>query len=348
MEHQFNRDKQLAGKKWVRLFMKRQPSLSLRQPEATSYARATGFNKPAVQKFFSLLTEIVDKYKLDGSRIYNCDESGMKTVQQKHSKVIAVKGKKQVGSMTSSERGKNVTVVCCTNACGHYIPPVFIFGRKRMNPVFMDYAPPSSKGFVQDNGWMTMTLFKSYLEHFVEMVKPSKERPVCLILDGHSSHTRSLEALDYAKSNGVILLSLPPHTTHKLQPLDVGFFKPLQTYYDRYISRWLRSHPGRTFTEYQVTGAFNEAFGKAATVATAVNAFAKCGIWPLNADIFSDADYSAAETTNQPQEYGQGGPVEQEAVHCEEPVPDDITEAVEVLAPANEDIASGTLAYIKR
>lgn len=188
LEHQFNRDKQLAGKKWVRLFMKRQPSLSLRQPEATSYARATGFNKPAVQKFFSLLTEIVDKYKLDGSRIYNCDESGMKTVQQKHSKVIAVKGKKQVGSMTSSERGKNVTVVCCTNACGHYIPPVFIFGRKRMNPVFMDYAPPSSKGFVQDNGWMTMTLFKSYLEHFVEMVKPSKERPVCLILDGHSSH----------------------------------------------------------------------------------------------------------------------------------------------------------------
>ena len=299
--HQFDKNKELAGKKWVRLFMKRHPSLSLRQPEATSYARATGFNKPAVRKFFALLTEIVDKYKLDGTRIYNCDESGMKTVQQKHSKVIAVKGKKQVGSMTSAERGKNVTVVCCTNACGHYIPPFFIFGRKRMNPVFMDHAPISAKGFAQENGWMTMELFKSYLEHFVEMVKPTTEQPVCLILDGHSSHTRSLEALDYAKSNGVILLSLPPHTTHKLQPLDVGFFKPLQTHYDRFISTWLRSHPGRTFTEYQVAEAFNEAFGKAATVATAMNAFAKCGIWPLNEDVFSDADYSAAETTDQPQ-----------------------------------------------
>lgn len=30
----------------------------------------------------------------------------MKTVQQKHGKVMAVKGKKQVGSMVSSERGK--------------------------------------------------------------------------------------------------------------------------------------------------------------------------------------------------------------------------------------------------
>jgi len=300
--HQFNENKELAGKKWVRLFMKRHPSLSLRQPEATSYARATGFNRTAVQKFFGLLTEIVDKYKFDGTRIYNCDESGMKTVQQKHGKVIAFKGKKQVGSMVSSERGKNVTVVCCTNACGHYVPPMFIFGRKRMNPVFMDHAPTSAKGFAQDNGWMTMELFKVYLEHFVEFVKPTKERPVCLVLDGHSSHTRSLEALDYAKANGVILLSLPPHTTHKLQPLDVGFFKPLQTFYDRYISTWLRSHPGRTFTEYQVAEAFSEAYGKAATMATAVNAFAKCGVWPLNPDVFSDADYSAAETTDQPQD----------------------------------------------
>ena len=63
-----------------------------------------------------------------------------------------------------------------------------------MIPVFMYHAPPSSKGFAQDNGWMTMALFKSYLEHFVEMEKPSKERPVCLILDGHSSHIRNLKA----------------------------------------------------------------------------------------------------------------------------------------------------------
>jgi helix-turn-helix, Psq domain/Tc5 transposase DNA-binding domain len=97
LHHQFNTEKDVAGKKWVRLFMKRHPSLSLRQPEATSYARATGFNKPAVDKIVSLLTEIVDKYKLDGSRIYNCDESGMKTVQQQHSKVIAAKGKNKLG-----------------------------------------------------------------------------------------------------------------------------------------------------------------------------------------------------------------------------------------------------------
>ena len=79
-----------------------------------------------------------------------------------------------------------------------------------MIPAFMDHAPISSKGYVQDNGWMTMELFKTYLEHFVEFVKPTREKPVCLILDGHCSHTRSIDALDYATANGVIMLSLPP------------------------------------------------------------------------------------------------------------------------------------------
>lgn len=296
--HQFNREKETAGKKWLRNFLCRNPSIALRQPEATSYARATGFNRPAVQKFFNFLQQIIEKHCLDGSRLYNVDESGMKTVQQKHAKILAVKGKKQVGALTSAERGKNVTVVCAANACGHFVPPMFIFPRKKMNPIFMDHAPSSSKGFVQENGWMTMDLFKTYLQHFVEFVKPTREQPVCLILDGHSSHTRSIDVLDYATSNGIIMLSLPPHTTHRLQPLDVGFFKPLQTYYDRFIDRWLRHHPGRTFTEYQVTEAFADAFGKAATVGIAQSSFEKCGIWPFNADIFTDADYAAAETTD--------------------------------------------------
>lgn len=47
--------------------MKRHPDLSLRQPEATSAARASGFNKIAVGKFYALLTEVVDKYKLTAS-----------------------------------------------------------------------------------------------------------------------------------------------------------------------------------------------------------------------------------------------------------------------------------------
>ena len=47
-----------------------------------------------------------------------------------------------------------------------------------------------------------------------------------LIADGHSSHV-NLRFLDYADRERIIVLILPPHTSHRLQPLDLGLFAPL-------------------------------------------------------------------------------------------------------------------------
>jgi len=84
-------------------------------------------NKPAVDKFYSQLDSLIQKRGLNGSRIFNCDESGMKTVQQQNAKVLAKTGKRQVGSMTSADRGINVMAICTVSACGIYIPPCFVF-----------------------------------------------------------------------------------------------------------------------------------------------------------------------------------------------------------------------------
>jgi len=276
LTHSFSEIKKMAGKKWLYGFRQRHPNITVCKPEPTSFARAAGFNKVAVKKFYELLGLLINKYNLDGSRISNCDEMGMKTVQQQPAKVLARTGKHQVGSLTSAECGKNVTVICTANGCGRFVPPCFIFPRKRENPILMGHTPSCSKGFFQESGWMNGDIFVKCLQHFIDFEKPTTEKPVVMILDGHSSHTKNVEVLELARANGVVLLSLPPHTTHRLQPLDVGFYKPLQTYYDRYIDRWLRSHPGCVFTEYQVGEAFSEAYGKAASVAIAVNSFRKC------------------------------------------------------------------------
>ena len=92
------------------------------------------------------------------------------------------------------------------------------FSEEKRKPILMDHTPPSSKGFFQESGWMTCEMFVKYMEHFIAFANSSKNNAILLIFDGHCSHTRSFEPLEIARQNGIILLSLPPHSTHRLQP----------------------------------------------------------------------------------------------------------------------------------
>ncbi|KAK7099863.1 hypothetical protein V1264_022909 [Littorina saxatilis] len=296
INHSFNKEKKTAGKDWYRLFKRRHPEISLRQPEATSFARAEGFNREAVNRYFNLLEELVDDNSLHASRIFNMDKTGISTVQKKCQKVLAQKGKHQIGSMSSGERGVNTTLVVCASAAGNYVPPFVIFKRKRMPPSLAEGSPVGSVVTCNDSGWMDGNMFYSWLQHFIKHVKPNVEEKVLIVLDGHKSHTSNLDAINLAREHGVILLSLPPHTTHKTQPMDRSVFKPLQAYYDQAIERWLRNNPGRLVTPFQICSLFNEAYLKTATMQTAMNGFRSCGIWPCSREVFEDSQFEASIT----------------------------------------------------
>lgn len=294
IEHRFNNG--IAGKEWLRGFRKRNPNISLRQPEPTSAARARAFNKPQVLKFFETLGTLMDTESIEPLQIYNMDESGLSTVQ-KPPKILASTGRKQVGSLTSAERGQHITVVCCMNSIGNFVPPALIFPRKNKKDELLDKAPPGTIGLYQETGWMTTELFVKWLKHFCAYAKPTKEKKVLLLLDGHISH-KSLEAVTYAKENGIILMCFPPHCTHRMQPLDVTFFGPLKVYYNQECTTWLKNHPGRVITSYQIGELFAIAYCKAATVKNAVSGFSKTGISPFNPDIFPDHLFAPADTTD--------------------------------------------------
>jgi len=185
--HRFNPEKKMAGKKWLYGFLKRNNRISLRKPEAASLARAMGFNKPAVHNFFTLYNRVIQENDLQASRIFNCDETGVSTVH-KPTKVLASKGKHQIGALTSAERGRNITVVCCMSGTGQYIPPAFILPRKRMKAELMDAAPAESMAVCKGSGWMNGSIFRQYLEHVKKHANALENNKMLLILDGHSSH----------------------------------------------------------------------------------------------------------------------------------------------------------------
>ncbi|CAM1330499.1 Uncharacterised protein r2_g3954 [Pycnogonum litorale] len=179
-----------------------------------------------------------------------------------------------------------------------YVPPMLIFPRKRMKDELKVNAPPGTIFACQENGWMNIEIFCQWLEHFIEVIKPSKTNKVLLILDGHVSHTQNIAALERASEVGVIMLSLPPHTTHRIQPLDRSFFKPLNTYYNQAVETWLRTNPGRAVSVYQISELLGKAYGRAATIATSVNGYAKCGLWPVDRYVFDESEFAPATVTD--------------------------------------------------
>lgn len=300
INHSFNQEKKMAGKGWLYSFLSRNIQLSLRNPEATSMARAKGFNRVAVKTFFDLLGSLIEKYKFSPNNIYNVDETGILTVPNKPSRVLSLRGKKQVGSLTSAERGDLVTVEMCISAAGVYVPPMFVFPRVKENPRLMDDAPPGASAAYCKSGWINKDSFILWFNRFLEFSNPSAEKPVLLLLDGHKSHTKSLELIELARKNNVVILTFPPHTTHRLQPLDVAAMAPLSAYYEQEVKKWLFTHPGRCVTIYEVAKLFKTAYIRAAVMETAIKGFSKTGICPFNPDVFPDHLFAPSLTTDQP------------------------------------------------
>lgn len=150
----------IAGKEWLRTFRKRhQKLLSLRKPEATSLARSTAFNKANVAIVFTNFKKTLEKIPgITPFQIWNCDETGISTVHVPP-KILATKGLKQVGSMTSGERGTNVTMIAAINAGGGFIPPMLIFPRVNFRDHMLKGAPPGSIGGAAPQDGLMKTCF---------------------------------------------------------------------------------------------------------------------------------------------------------------------------------------------
>ncbi|XP_044005584.1 uncharacterized protein LOC122850514 [Aphidius gifuensis] len=285
-----------AGQDWLNSFLQRNSTISLRKPEGTSAHRAAGFNKIVVANYFELLRKVIDQHNITEDRVYNLDECGYSPVPKHQGKILAKKGKKQVGILTSAERGKLITVEICVSASGNYLPPMFVFPRKRWKAGLLDEALQGSWGDCHSTGWMQADIFFKYFKWFVEQVKPTPDRPVLLVLDGHITH-RSLDVIDHARKHSVIILCLPPHCTHRLQPLDVSMMKPISTFYAKKVRNWLRINSPRRVTTEQVPMLFSRAFTAASTSSNIKNGFKKSGLWPLNPNVFDDDDFAPADLT---------------------------------------------------
>ena len=96
----------------------------------------------------------------------------------------------------------------------------------------------------------------------------------------------------FCRDNHITLLSIPPHGSHKIQPLDCGFFGSLKSAYSQECDAFLVNHGNQPITQRNVAGLFNRAYLWVATLDKAENSFTGCGIYPFNPRVFGPAHVS--------------------------------------------------------
>jgi len=292
--------RQSAGEDWFSGFMRRhQSTLSVRTPAATSLSRVSSFNRTNANLFYNNLESLYSRFHYEPQCVWNVDETGLTTVQNP-GKIVAPKGIKQVGAVTSAERGVLVTLCCAVNALGHAIPPMFIFPRVRYHERLVDGGPAGCIGASHKSGWMTKENFLVFLRHFVKHCKSTIEKPVLLLLDNHESHL-SVDGIQFAKDHGVHLLSFPPHCSHRLQPLDCSVYFPLKRYYNVECDAWCNSHPRRPMQALDIPAVCAKAFKLAMTPANIQSGFEVTGIYPFNRHRISDDEFLPSAVTDRVQ-----------------------------------------------
>ena len=127
---------------------------------------------------------------------------------------------------------------------------------------------------------MDQELFYFWLvEHFIP--NAVSERPLLLLLDGHSSHFEP-KSIEYAQNHGVIIFCLPLHTTHECQPLDCSLFGPLKRHWQQACHVFYQSNPGKVISKLNFNSVFQNAWFAAITPANICSGFKKAGVHPFN------------------------------------------------------------------
>lgn len=97
-------------------------------------------------------------------------------------------------------------------------------------------------------------------------------------------HT-SINVIQFARENGIRILCLPAHTTHILQPLDVGVFKSFKATSLKRVPIILLVTPGVLLLRMSLVA---EAWPHSFTLLNVMSGFKKCGLFPFNPSAMDD------------------------------------------------------------
>jgi hypothetical protein len=268
---------------WPSTFVKRQPELKVKFNRRYDYKRALCEDSGVVQGWFSLVANIKAKYGIQDDDTYNFDETGFMMGQISQGAVVTASERRGRPKAVQPGNREWTTVIQGINATGWTIPPFIIFkARHHLTGWYKEEDLPQDWVIgVSANGWTTNELGLEWLKHFDAH---TKERTVgthrLLVIDGHESHD-SLLFQQYCKDNKIVTLCMPPHSSHLLQPLDVGCFAPLKQAYGRQAEMLMRNRISH-LTKTEFLPCFKAAYNAVFTPSNIQGGFRGAGLVPFD------------------------------------------------------------------
>jgi hypothetical protein len=134
------------------------------------------------------------------------------------------------------------------------------------------------------NRWTSDELGHSWLTGLFEKETAPKARRShrLLFVDGHGSHL-NMKFLNWCEQHKILLVVYSPHSTHRLQPVDVSVFAHLATYHSQALDDLVRKSEGRTsISKRDFFSLLWSAFEQVFTKKNMASAWSSTGIWPFD------------------------------------------------------------------
>jgi hypothetical protein len=275
-----------VGKCWVQNFINRHPELKSKYNRKYDYQRAKCEDPEVIRQWFRRVEGTIAEYGIAKEDIYNFDETGFQMGVIATAKVIT--GSERAGRPVVTQPGNRewVTIIETANSCGWALPPLIIFeGKVHLSTWYEDGLLPSDWVIgVSDNGWTTDELGFIWLKEIFD--KHTRARTIgryrLLILDGHGSHVTP-QFDRFCLENSIIVLCMPPHSSHLLQPLDVGCFSVLKRMYGRRVENCMRLGINH-IDKMEFLPIYRQARVESLTENNIRNGFAATGLVPYDPD----------------------------------------------------------------
>ena len=194
------------------------------------YWRALCEDPEVIENWFQLIQDTIMKYRIDESDIWNFDETGFMMGVISPVIVVTTLDRQGRAKMKQSGNQKWATVIQDVNSYGWAMPPfIIVFSKNHLTFWYCNTTLPDNWVVpLSANGWTTNEISLERIKHFNKHTSNCTKGAYCLlVLDGHESH-QSASFQCYCKENKIVTLCMPAHSSHLLQPLDVGCFGPLK------------------------------------------------------------------------------------------------------------------------